>query len=159
MPIGSIYNHLFFGKASMAAIGEVAVSGSADFQNYSIVESVATVTVTTSAKADKIRYFAASSTVVCSSSVIGKVRAKIIATGNVGATPSAYDIAQAVWIQNALSVDIPGTTGAKINSAASAGDPWSTALPGTYTTGEAGKILADMETLIKQIKSLTTAQL
>ena len=37
-----------------------------------------------------------------------------------------------------------GSLGAKVNSAASAGDPWSTALPGSYSTGSAGKLVGDM---------------
>lgn len=37
-----------------------------------------------------------------------------------------------------------GSTGAKLNSAASAGDPWGTALPGTYPAGSAGNLLGNM---------------
>lgn len=36
-----------------------------------------------------------------------------------------------------------GSLGAKVNSAASAGDPWNTALPGSYGAGTAGKIVGD----------------
>lgn len=43
----------------------------------------------------------------------------------IGANPSAFDIAQAVWLMSASSVDIAGTTGEKLNGAGSAGDPWS----------------------------------
>jgi len=43
----------------------------------------------------------------------------------IGANPSAFDIAQAVWLMAASSVDIAGTTGEKLNGAGSAGDPWS----------------------------------
>lgn len=35
-----------------------------------------------------------------------------------------------------------GTTGAKLNSASAAGDPWGTALPASYAAGTAGYILA-----------------
>lgn len=37
-----------------------------------------------------------------------------------------------------------GSLGAKVNSAASAGDPWSTTLPGSYSAGSAGKLVGDM---------------
>lgn len=40
---------------------------------------------------------------------------------SIGATPSAFDIAQAVWLQVATAVDVPGTTGAKLSSAGSGG--------------------------------------
>jgi hypothetical protein len=36
-----------------------------------------------------------------------------------------------------------GTTGAALNAAGSAGDPWNTALPGAYGAGTAGKIIGD----------------
>ena len=38
-------------------------------------------------------------------------------------------------------------------------DPWSTTLPGTYTGDQAGAIVDRLETLIKQIKALTSAGL
>jgi len=40
---------------------------------------------------------------------------------SIGATPSAFDIAQAVWLQAATAVNVPGTTGAKLSSAGSGG--------------------------------------
>lgn len=46
-----------------------------------------------------------------------------------------------VWSPLATNFNTGGTMGAKLNSAASAGDPWSTALPGTYSAGQAGFIL------------------
>jgi hypothetical protein len=41
-----------------------------------------------------------------------------------------------------------------MNSAASAGDPWSTALPGSYADGEAGKILAQIQTLVDELHKI-----
>lgn len=74
-------------------------------------------------------------------------------------TLSPENLAAAVWNAIAANFNNSGTTGAKLNSAASAGDPWSTILPGTYTGDEAGKIVADLEILIKQVKALTSANL
>lgn len=47
-----------------------------------------------------------------------------------------------------------GTMGNKMNSAASAGDPWSTLLPGSYGDGEAGKILAQIQTLVDELHKI-----
>lgn len=61
-----------------------------------------------------------------------------------GAAPTAAAIADAVW-EEALA-DHSGTAGSVAESlaaAGSAGDPWATALPGSYTAGQAGKILGD----------------
>lgn len=56
--------------------------------------------------------------------------------------PTAAAVADAVW-EEALA-DHSGTSGStaeSLNAAGSAGDPWSTAVPGTYTAGQAGYIL------------------
>ncbi len=62
-----------------------------------------------------------------------------------GSAPSAADIADAVW-EEAIT-DHSGTSGSTaeaLNAAGSAGDPWTTSLPGSYTGSQAGKILADV---------------
>jgi hypothetical protein len=46
-----------------------------------------------------------------------------------------------------------------MNNVGAGADPWSTILPGSYTGEQAGKIVADMEDLIRKIKALTTAGL
>lgn len=54
-------------------------------------------------------------------------------------------IADAVW-EEAIT-DHSGTAGSTaeaLNAAGSAGDPWTTSLPGSYTGSQAGKILADI---------------
>lgn len=58
--------------------------------------------------------------------------------------PSAASIADAVW-EEAIA-DHSGTTGSTaeaLNAAGAAGDPWTTALPGAYGAGSAGKIIGD----------------
>ena len=54
---------------------------------------------------------------------------------------SPQSLAGAVWAALSADYNATGTMGNKLNSAASAGDPWSTALPGSYAAGEAGYIL------------------
>jgi hypothetical protein len=62
-----------------------------------------------------------------------------------GAVPSAASIADAVWDELIADHLTAGTTGLKLNSAASAGDPWSTTLPGSYAAGTAGYIVGNVE--------------
>lgn len=75
--------------------------------------------------------------------------ATIRATGNLAGditpfTPlSPQSLAAAVWEALSADYNAAGTMGNKLNSAASAGDPWSTALPGSYAAGEAGYILGN----------------
>ncbi len=69
-------------------------------------------------------------------------------------TLSPENLAAAVWNSIAASFNTAGTMGAKMNSAASAGDPWGTALPGAYADGEAGKILSQIQTLVDELHRL-----
>lgn len=58
--------------------------------------------------------------------------------------PTAGAIADAVW-EEAVT-DHSGTAGStaeQLAAAGAAGDPWATALPGSYTSGQAGKIVGD----------------
>lgn len=66
---------------------------------------------------------------------------------------SPEGLATAVWSAIAAENNTAGTMGNKVNSAASAGDPWTTELPGTYPAGSAGYILGsvDAETLADAI--------
>lgn len=62
------------------------------------------------------------------------------------APPTAAAIADAVWDETLADHLTSGSTGASLNAASSAGDPWTTTLPGSYTGSQAGKILADILT-------------
>jgi len=81
----------------------------------------------------------------------GKMSIDIVVTGT-GLT--LENVRAAVW--NAIAADFneSGTMGNKMNSAARAGDPWSTFLPGSYGDGEAGKILAQIQTLVDELHKI-----
>ena len=97
-------------------------------------------------------------------------------------------LVEGVWNAMAADFNNPNTMGEIMNNMGAAADPWGTTLPGTYAPGEAGyvlgnllanipdsvwdelkashttansygKIVQDLETLSKQIKALTSAQL
>lgn len=57
--------------------------------------------------------------------------------------PTAAAIADAVWDETLADHLTAGSTGNALNAAGSAGDPWSTAIPGAYGAGTAGKIIGD----------------
>lgn len=60
------------------------------------------------------------------------------ATGDI---PSAASIADAVWDEAVADHNGAGSTGAALAAAGGSGDPWSTALPGAYSSGTAGYII------------------
>lgn len=74
-------------------------------------------------------------------SVTGNVGGNV--TGTVGGLAAAAktDVENATWNTVLSSHLTGGSTGAALNAAGSAGDPWTTSLPGAYTAGSAGFIV------------------
>jgi len=71
----------------------------------------------------------------------------IAALGSAGSAPSAAAIADAVWTETlADHSGAAGSTAEALGDAGSAGDPWTTTLPGSYTGSQAGKMLSDILT-------------
>lgn len=64
------------------------------------------------------------------------------------------ELVAAIWGAIAANYNEPGTMGQKLNGAASAGDPWGTALPGSYADGEAGKILSQIQVLVDELHKI-----
>ena len=83
-----------------------------------------------------------------------KGNASLSADISSSSTLSPENLAAAVWNSIAASFNTAGTMGNKMNSAASAGDPWSTSLPASYTGTQAGNILAQIQTLVDELHQL-----
>lgn len=77
----------------------------------------------------------------------GVLTAAAIATDAIDADALAAsgvaEIADGVWDEATSGHSTGGTTGAAIIAAGSAGDPWSSSLPGAYTAGSAGYIIGN----------------
>jgi hypothetical protein len=83
-----------------------------------------------------------------------KGNASLSADISSSSTLSPENLAAAVWNSIAASFNTTGTMGNKMNSAASAGDPWETALPGSYLSTEAGGILSQIQTLVDELHKI-----
>lgn len=81
--------------------------------------------------------------------------ATLTATGELDAdiTPftdlSPQSLAAAVWSAIAADNNDSLTMGEKLNGAGSAGDPWSTVLPGSYTSNQAGALVSLMNKILR----------
>ena len=73
---------------------------------------------------------------------VGTINADVV-TASALATDAVNEIVDQVWDELLSGHTGAGSTGAGLSSASSAGDPWSTALPGSYGAGTAGKIVGD----------------
>lgn len=84
---------------------------------------------------------------VTASGGIPEVKVQSIAANAITAAATAADfgaeVADAVWDEATSGHSTAGSTGKALTDASSAGDPWSTALPGAYGAGTAGKIIGD----------------
>lgn len=60
-----------------------------------------------------------------------------------GTAPTAEEVAAAVWDEALAGHTTSGSTGEALAAAGGSGDPWITPLPGSYTAGQAGKIVGD----------------
>jgi hypothetical protein len=76
--------------------------------------------------------------------VVGNSGGLIVNTINIGGgVGTVAEVADAVWNAVAASFNTAGTTGNKLNSAGSAGDPWNTDLTTYNTANTAGKYIKD----------------
>lgn len=82
---------------------------------------------------------------------IANMNVDIVMTG-AGLTTS--NVGAAVWAALQSDINDSGTAGAALLAAGSAGDPWSTALPGNYEGTQAGSILAQIQLLIDELHKI-----
>lgn len=75
-------------------------------------------------------------------SAVASVTAAVTITGDLSATMKT-SVENAVWDATMASHVTAGSTGAALNAAGGAGDPWITALPGAYAAGSAGFIVGN----------------
>ena len=81
-------------------------------------------------------------------------------TDMVAEAPTGAAITDLVWDELLSAHTIVGSTGAGVAAAGSGGDPWSTALPGAYGAGTAGKIVGDnIDASIAGLNNLSLADI
>jgi hypothetical protein len=73
---------------------------------------------------------------------VGAMAANVL-TASALASDAVAEVADGVWDEAIAGHLGVGSTGATLNAAGGAGDPWATALPGAYGAGTAGKIVGD----------------
>jgi hypothetical protein len=91
-----------------------------------------------------------------SADVRGKASVSATIYVNAG-TATTEELAAAVWNALAASFNTAGTMGNKMNAAGSAGDPWSTILPGSYTGSQAGAIVAQIDDILSDLDEVKGA--
>ena len=161
----------------LAAASDLEGSGDITAANLSLIIQLACdilasgdISASLVGKLEMAAALAGSGSITASLNIIAYCVAEITGSGTVSAglrgdvglsadissssTLSPENLAAAVWNSIAASFNTAGTMGNKLNSAASAGDPWSTALPGSYASDEAGAILAQIQELVDELHKI-----
>jgi hypothetical protein len=99
----------------------------------------------------------------CTASVLGEgnitatmkgfaaMSASISATGDL---LTADKVARAVWASIAADNDEPTTMGEQLNNVGASANPWTAPIPGSFTEGQAGKVLDDIKKKANMIPGL-----
>jgi len=134
----------FKGTASAGTAGYAGIDWSAINAPTTTVNLSGTTVGTVTTNSDKTGYSLSgtqtfNNTGTWTGNLTGNVGGNV--TGTIGGYAAGQDPATLVLGATAASWNSAGTIGNKINAAGAAGDPWSTSLPGGYTTGQAGAIV------------------
>ncbi len=126
--------------AALTGSSTITASITGKLEAAAALTGTSSVVASLGALADLVASLSGSSTVVAGITAKGYMTADVNAT----ATLTVGAIADAVWDEVLSGHLTAGTTGAALNGAGSAGDPWGTALPGAYGAGSAGKLIGDL---------------
>ena len=160
------------GASGKNAVASLAGTGSLDATGKLVVAAAAAITATGALSGSINAALLASANLSGSGSftasigALGGVTAALAGTGTLTAASyatgtleadipgeegalTAGSIAAAVWDALALDNNDAGTMGEKMNDAGSAGDPWSTTVPGAYAEGTAGALMGKLLTTAK----------
>lgn len=111
MPLAVLYGHIYKGKATAAVIEQVDTEEVVAPKQWSRAGMSDQVVVTDQAKATELIGQPFTDQIVVSEEVSAKQWSTAGVVDSIGASPSEYDIAQAVWLTAPASVNYPNTMG------------------------------------------------
>ena len=143
MPLASLANLQWNGPAAGAVVSSSVASSTISVKAWGTADAIASG-VGQVTNADATRLVNSPCTVqgvglLASADVIADGKPSMVVS--IGARPSAFDIAQSVWLSDAASLNATGTTGNKLNASGSAGDPWSAIIESGLTASQAMRLI------------------
>jgi hypothetical protein len=127
-------------KADLVTVNAVATTATLD--------TIKTDTAAVKLVTDKL------DTTLVADGAVSQFTANALELGAAGSGLDADATAHAVWDAVASHHAGTGSTGKALAAASSAGDPWSTALPGVYGAGTAGEIIGGLTDLIEDLQGV-----
>jgi hypothetical protein len=148
MPILGYFNNMWYGSASGAMDGvapsiEITASPKIDKRLGSSIEGggVAPTLKLTRALKQTLVVEAGGEMITA----LPKKQLTAACSVSIGAQPSAFDIAQAIWQASSSQYNASGSMGEKLNNTSSAGNPWSASPETNNGTGTMGKVINDIK--------------
>jgi hypothetical protein len=117
-------------------------TGEINLSSGNLAGSVASVTGAVGSVTGAVASVTAGVNLADNAITAAKIAADAITAAKVAADVSS-EITDQIWDELLSGHAGVGSTGAALSAAGSAGDPWSTALPGAYGAGTAGKLMGD----------------
>lgn len=144
MTLASANANLTLAPVNAVASAVCSLVSSANAVGVFSAQASSSINVSASATVSAQAFATASSSSVLVSAASMGANAFCVASAGGPESLSPQGLATAVWSAIDSANNQPGTMGAKLNAAASAGDPWSTLIPGSYAPGSAGYLMSQL---------------
>ena len=148
MPILGYFNNMWYGSASAAMDGvapaiEISAPAKIDVRlgasiNGGVIEPYLKLT---RALKQTLDVSAGGEMLVA----LPKKKLTAACSVSIGAQPSAFDIAQAIWQASSTQYNATGSMGEKLNNASSAGNPWSASPESNNEQDSMGAVINDIK--------------
>jgi hypothetical protein len=153
MPIASLANLQWNGKASMAFVDQVETDEDVAFKKWATIAYQTLVDVDESFKTTRLRGQPFNTQIVVEATFAPPRKwAQVKWVTDIAAAPTAFDIAQAVWAQQLSGFTESGSTGKALQDAGAAGNPWSADPATNNTSGTMGYVINLILKIVKFLR-------
>lgn len=128
----------------MGASSNASITSTAGAVGTASLTAAGGTTLTTSSEMRANAFAYASPLSTLTATATQGAQAFMVASAGGPEALSPQGLALAVWGALDSANNVSGTMGAKLNAAGTAGDPWTTAVPGAYPVGSAGWLLGQL---------------
>lgn len=125
--------------AAISGSGELNATAEAFLQLSANLAGTGDLSGSVSALASAIAVLTGSAELATTAKALGTLAASINVTGDL---LTSSNVAESVWSALVVAFDKPGSMGEALANAGSSGNPWDTAIDGTYTAAEVMRIVA-----------------
>jgi hypothetical protein len=137
-------------------VGSTALTITANGKLFSFgkLAGTSSFAVTASAVKKAIGWLAANGAIAVSATMTAYATGSMTGTTDFAPVMTEGTIADAVWNKIITDLSTTGSAAVALKAAGSAGDPWSTVLPGSYAGTQAGALLDQIKALVGELHTI-----